>query len=351
MVDAVAKAAGVPAADVRRAAMLAGDLGRRSRRPRSRRRARPRRFRLDGPAARAADARADRRRPRRRPRAARAPAAVEWKLDGARIQVHRLGGEVRAFTRNLADVTERVPEVVEAVLALPVERSCSTARRSRSGRRPAAPVPGTMRRFGSRLDVGGRDGGAALRVLLRRAARRRRGPPRPPGARAASRSLERVVPEREPGAAGRRRRRRRGGAFLADALEHGHEGVMVKALDAPYEAGRRGAGWLKVKPAHTLDLVVLAAEWGHGRRQGWLSNLHLGARDPADGRVRHAREDLQGADRRDARLADRAPARARRRSATGTSSTCARSSWSRSPSTACRRAAGTRAASRCASRG
>jgi DNA ligase-1 len=71
--------------------------------------------------------------------------------------------------------------------------------------------------------------------------------------------------------------------FLAGALERGHEGVMVKAPDAPYEAGRRGAGWLKVKPAHTLDLVVLAAEWGHGRRQGWLSNLHLGARDPATG--------------------------------------------------------------------
>jgi DNA ligase-1 len=73
--------------------------------------------------------------------------------------------------------------------------------------------------------------------------------------------------------------------FLDDALAHGHEGVMVKALDAPYEAGRRGAGWLKVKRAHTLDLVVLAAEWGHGRRQGWLSNLHLGARDPNDGFV------------------------------------------------------------------
>jgi len=72
-------------------------------------------------------------------------------------------------------------------------------------------------------------------------------------------------------------------AFLADALSAGHEGVMVKSLDTPYEAGRRGAGWLKVKPRHTLDLVVLAAEWGHGRRRGWLSNLHLGARDPAAG--------------------------------------------------------------------
>src|SRR6185503_4176197 len=72
-------------------------------------------------------------------------------------------------------------------------------------------------------------------------------------------------------------------AFYADALAHGHEGLMAKALDAAYEAGRRGAGWLKVKSAHTLDLVVLAAEWGHGRRRGWLSNLHLGARDPRSG--------------------------------------------------------------------
>jgi DNA ligase-1 len=71
--------------------------------------------------------------------------------------------------------------------------------------------------------------------------------------------------------------------FLRDTLAHGHEGVMVKALDSPYEAGRRGAGWIKVKPVHTLDLVILAAEWGHGRRHGWLSNLHLGARDPSSG--------------------------------------------------------------------
>jgi len=73
-------------------------------------------------------------------------------------------------------------------------------------------------------------------------------------------------------------------AFYRDALARGHEGVMAKAIDAPYEAGRRGAAWLKVKRAHTLDLVVLAAEWGHGRRRGWLSNLHLGARDAAGGR-------------------------------------------------------------------
>ena len=96
----------------------------------------------------------------------------------------------------------------------------------------------------------------------------------------------------------------------------------MKSLDAPYEAGRRGAGWLKVKPRHTLDLVVLAAEWGHGRRRGWLSNLHLAraTRDAGAGRLRHARQDVQGPDRRDARLADRAAAGARRRRApTGSS--------------------------------
>ena len=102
--------------------------------------------------------------------------------------------------------------------------------------------------------------------------------------------------------------------FYADALARGHEGVMAKALDAPYEAGRRGASWLKVKRAHTLDLVVLAAEWGHGRRQGWLSNLHLGARDPsASRRLGHARQDVQGDDRRAARVADGRAARARGR--------------------------------------
>ena len=105
---------------------------------------------------------------------------------------------------------------------------------------------------------------------------------------------------------------------------------MAKSLEAPYEAGGRGGAWLKVKQAHTLDLVILAAEWGHGRRKGWLSNLHLGARDPAERRLRHAGEDLQGPDRRDARLADAEAARAGGRHATPTRCTCAPSWWSRS---------------------
>ena len=139
-------------------------------------------------------------------------------------------------------------------------------------------------------------------------------------------------------------------AFLDDALARGHEGVMVKSLDAPYEAGRRGAGWLKVKPAHTLDLVVLAVEWGNGRRTGQA--LEPPPRRPRSRRrrLRHARQDVQGHDRRDARLADGASARARDAHARATSSTSGPSSSSRSRSTACRRARSTRAAWRCASR-
>ena len=173
-----------------------------------------------------------------------------------------------------------------------------------------------MRRFGRKLDVARLRGRAAAgRVLLRLPLPRRR--------RRSSTGRRTSASTRWP-----RRCRRAlvvprlvtadvGAAedFYADALARGHEGVMVKALDAPYEAGRRGASWLKVKRAHTLDLVVLAAEWGHGRRHGWLSNLHLGARDPAR-RLGHARQDLQGHDRRAARLADARAARARDRRAT-----------------------------------
>ena len=110
--------------------------------------------------------------------------------------------------------------------------------------------------------------------------------------------------------------RRGRGAFLDAALAAGHEGVMVKALDSTYDAGRRGGAWRKVKPVRTLDLVVLAAEWGHGRRRGWLSNLHLGARDP-DGDVRDGRQDVQGPHRRAARVADGRSSWRARSAATG----------------------------------
>jgi DNA ligase-1 len=214
------------------------------------------------------------------------PAAVEWKLDGARIQIHRLGDEVRMFTRNLADVTDRVPEIVETIRRLPLEAAVFDAEAIalRPDGRPH-PFGLTMSRFGSRsrrdleelradhplsafvFDVLHLDG----EDLIDRPATER------------SAALEARLPEEL-------RVRRivtddvdEAERFLEDALARGHEGVMVKALDAPYEAGRRGASWIKVKRANTLDLVILAAEWGHGRRQGWLSNLHLGARDPATG--------------------------------------------------------------------
>jgi DNA ligase-1 len=214
------------------------------------------------------------------------PAAVEWKLDGARIQVHRLGEEVRVFTRNLADVTDRVPEIVAAIQDLPLEAAVFDAEAIalRPDRRPH-PFGLTMSRFGSRsrtdltafqtevplspfvFDVLHLDGDDLI--------------DRPASDRFAA--LDEALPEtlRVPRIV--TDDVEEADRFLDDALARGHEGVMVKALDAPYEAGRRGAGWIKVKRADTLDLVVLAAEWGHGRRQGLLSNLHLGARDPETG--------------------------------------------------------------------
>jgi DNA ligase-1 len=273
--DAVASAAGVPLAAVRRALMLRGDLGAVAAAA----------LGEDGEAALGAF-RLEVGRPispmlaQTSPDVAAAlvrtgPAAVEWKLDGARIQVHRAGGVVGVFTRTLDDVTARVPELVEAALALPAEALVldgeAIALRE-DGRPHAFQVTGS--RFARKLAV---DSIPLTPIffdllhldgvdLLER-----------PGAERSA-LLQALVPDRW-------RVRRTvgdGEATLADALAHGHEGVVVKALDAPYEAGRRGAAWVKVKPVHTLDLVILAAEWGHGRRQGRLSNLHLAARG-ADG--------------------------------------------------------------------
>ncbi len=283
MVEAVARAADVPVSDVRRGLMVAGDLGPVAAAALAEGRAGLAGFRLSvmHPVqlmlAQTADGIDD---AMRRVR----PAAIEWKLDGARLQVHVLDREVRAFTRNLADATDRVPEVVDAVGRLGVRSAIldGEAIALRSNDRPH-PFQVSMSRFGSRLDVDRQRATTPLSTfffdclhvdgedLIDRPARDRfeildaRLP--------ADVRVPRIVAETETQAE----------PFLADALAHGHEGVMVKALDAPYEAGRRGAGWLKVKRANTLDLVVLAAEWGHGRRRGWLSNLHLGARDPTSG--------------------------------------------------------------------
>ena len=267
--DALARAAGVPVAAVRRALMLRGDLGAVADAALGAGEAALGAFRLElgrpvapmlaqtAPDVAAALARTG-------------PAAVEWKLDGARIQVHRDGDDVRIFTRTLDDVTPRLPEIVEAALALPARALVldGEAIALREDGRPH-PFQVTGSRFASQggepltpmfFDLLYLDGEHLL--------------DRPGADRAAA--LAALVPERW-------RVPRAVEGFedmLAAALARGHEGVVVKALGAPYEAGRRGAAWVKVKPVHTLDLVVLAVEWGSGRRRGKLSNLHLGARGP-----------------------------------------------------------------------
>ncbi|HEY8524826.1 MAG TPA: ATP-dependent DNA ligase [Acidimicrobiales bacterium] len=293
LTDAVAKAAEIPLTTVRRAAMLAGDL------PRVAAVAltegapgleaigltllRPVQPMLAQSASDVADALTQAR--------AAAPdglVSVEWKLDGARIQVHRDGSEVRIFTRNLNDVTDRLPGIVELVKRFPAERLLldgeaiglsedeapelfqdviSRFSRERptgdaDGSGGAEPPVGLEARFFDILHVDGRD--LIDLPLTERLAHLERvvGPWRIRG------TLTADVAEAE--------------AVLEDALAAGHEGVMVKAAASPYEAGRRGGAWRKVKPVHTVDLVVLAVEWGSGRRTGWLSNLHLGARDPED---------------------------------------------------------------------
>ncbi|HEX6264315.1 MAG TPA: ATP-dependent DNA ligase [Actinomycetota bacterium] len=285
MVEAIARAANVPRTEVRRAAMLTGDLGATATAA------------IDGGSAALAGFRLSLLTPLQPMLAQSAddvpsalarisPAAVEWKLDGARIQVHRQGDEVRAFTRNLADVTDRVPEIVAVIRSQPLEAAVFDAEviALRPDRRPHA-FGLTMSRFGARsrkdltefqtdyplsafvFDVLHLDGEDLIdRPAVERFAALDE---RLPDELRVPRIVTADVEEAD--------------RFLDDAIARGHEGVMVKALDAPYEAGRRGAGWIKVKRAHTLDLVVLAAEWGHGRRRGRLSNLHLGARDPETG--------------------------------------------------------------------
>jgi DNA ligase-1 len=211
-------------------------------------------------------------------------AALEYKLDGARIQVHKAGDDVRVFSRQLNDVTVAVPEVVDAARRLPV-RELILDGEAIALRPTGAPLPFqvTMRRFGRKLDVDRLKAELPLAafffdVLYADGAPLVDKPYRERFARLAD-----LVPaaERVPRVVTADAREAVG--FFERALAAGHEGLMAKALGAPYEAGARGGGWLKVKPVQTLDLVVLAAEWGHGRRRGWLSNLHLGARDPDTG--------------------------------------------------------------------
>jgi DNA ligase-1 len=271
MTDAIAKAASVPIALVRRAAMLSGNLGRvavvaltegeaglhavglevgRGVQPM-----------LASGAPDVASALTE-----------VGVASVEWKLDGARIQVHRHGDDVRIYTRNLNEITARLPVVVDWARALPVRAVVldGEAIGVDEDERPHA-FQDTMSSFGT--DAAGNLGAYFFDVL------------HVDGDDLVDRPLtdrlevvravvgdERRIPgivTASPDEAA---------AFLDAAITAGHEGVMVKAVDSTYDAGRRGGAWRKVKPVRTLDLVVLAAEWGHGRREGWLSNLHLGAR-------------------------------------------------------------------------
>ncbi len=203
-------------------------------------------------------------------------AAVEWKLDGVRVQLHRKGDEVRAFTRSLRDVTEGSTELRQLALSLPAESFILDGEMISFAHGRPLPFQDLMSRFSTEDDAG-----AGMEVfffdllfldgvsLVARPDRERRAAlEQLVGARAIPRTLVASADEAS--------------AALEIALANGHEGVMLKAHDAPYAAGRRGGLWQKLKPAHTLDLVILAAEWGHGRRRGWLSNLHLGARDPLD---------------------------------------------------------------------
>jgi DNA ligase 1 len=210
--------------------------------------------------------------------------AFEWKMDGARIQVHKVGSEVRIYTRNLNEVTQAIPEIVEKVRALPVRTLVldGEAIAFDAAERPH-PFQVTMRRFGRKLKVEESRATLPIRAFyfdcLHFADRSIEDQPTTVRVDALAKAVpaSELVPRLITQSASAARE------FYAAALAAGHEGLMAKSLDTPYEAGNRGAGWLKIKRAHTLDLVVLAAEWGHGRRTGKLSNLHLGALDPATG--------------------------------------------------------------------
>lgn len=315
VVEAVARAAGVPAAAVRRGVMLSGDLGAVAEIALTGGRAgleavglklfRPIRPMLASAAASAEAAVSEMGR-----------ASVEWKLDGVRVQVHRRGETVRIWTRNLNEVTDRLPGVAAIVRSLPVRSAVLDGELAvlDDDLSPGAAFQDTMSRFGAddgpdfsatgsdggggvdRSDAGGADEGAGQAEGADRTAARPLTPvffdlvhrdgadllDEPLAARLEQ--LAEVVGDHrvpgtvtdDPAAAA---------AVFAEAVGRGHEGVVVKAADSVYAAGRRGKAWRKVKPVHTLDLVVLAVEPGSGRRRGWLSNIHLGAREPGGGFV------------------------------------------------------------------
>jgi DNA ligase-1 len=283
MLDAIAAAAQIAPAEVRRAAMSAGGLGEVARVALTDGAAGLSRFsiRLMQPVLPMLSQSAE-----STDEALRTlgTAAFEWKLDGARVQIHKAGEDVRVYTRNLNDVTERVPEIVEIVRGSP-RRELIVDGEAIALRPDGSPLSFqlTMRRFGRKLDVEVMRRELPLSVFffdcLLTETQTLIDEPAQTRFAALEDALPRetIIPRVVTGES------QVAMAFFEDTLGRGHEGVVAKALDAPYEAGRRGASWIKIKRANTLDLVVLAAEWGHGRRSGWLSNLHLGARDPATG--------------------------------------------------------------------
>ncbi|MBZ5610873.1 MAG: ATP-dependent DNA ligase [Acidobacteriia bacterium] len=282
MIDALGKATGVASERVRRAVMLAGDLAAVARAVLEKGEAglaqydlqlfRPIQPMLAQPADDISAALAD-----------LGEAALEYKMDGARVQVHKSADDVVVYSRSLNDVTLAVPEVVEIVRALPA-RDLILDGEVLSLQPDGRPQPFqvSMRRFGRKLDVDRMraelpmtpfwfdllylNGGSLLDETQSRRF-----------AALAELTSEFLMPHTITSDSGR------AAEFLEQALSRGHEGIMAKATGALYAAGSRGQSWLKVKRARTLDLVILAAEWGHGRRRGWLSNLHLGARDTAKG--------------------------------------------------------------------
>jgi DNA ligase 1 len=284
MLDAIAAAATLPVARVRRAAMYAPNLGEVARVGMIEGEGALTRFQLAlfspvvpmlaQTAADAAEALEQ----------LEGEVAFEWKMDGARVQVHKAGDDVRIYTRTLNDVTAAVPEIVEAARALPAREIIldGEAIAFTAGGRPH-PFQITMRRFGRRRDVEAMREELPIRGYFFDCLRLESDSLIDRSTQDRFESLARAVPEelRVPRLV--TAAVAEADAFYAAALAAGHEGLMAKSLNAPYEAGNRGASWLKIKKAHTLDLVVLAAEWGHGRRTGKLSNLHLGALDPATG--------------------------------------------------------------------
>ncbi len=210
-------------------------------------------------------------------------AALEYKMDGARVQVHKSGGNVVAYSRSLKDVTPAVPELVELTRALPAKDLILDGEvlSLQPDGRPQ-PFQITMRRFGRKLDVERMRQELPMTpfwfdLLYLNGAPLLDEPQARRFAALSELSREHLIPHIVTGDT------RTADEFLEQALAGGHEGIMAKAIDAKYAAGARGQSWVKVKRARTLDLVILAAEWGNGRRQGWLSNLHLGARDTQKG--------------------------------------------------------------------